>query len=60
MHFPVLQSPQPMQISFLEQKNVVSFSLPLSAVKHVFYSMFFVHMVVFVCPCVGVVPEKSW
>ena len=58
MHFPVLQSPQSMQISFLEQKNVVSFSLPLSAVKHVFYSVFFVHMVVFVCPCVGIGPEK--
>ena len=60
MHFLVLQSPQPMQISFLEQKNVVSFSLPLSAVKHVFYSVFLVHMVVLVCPCVGVDPEKSW
>ncbi len=31
----------------------------VSAVKHVFYSVFFVHMVVFVCPCVGIGPRKK-
>ena len=42
--------PQPMQISFLEKKNVVSFSLPLPAVKHVFYSVFFLS--IWLCLCV--------
>ena len=29
------------------------------AVKHVFYSVFLVHVVVLVCPCAGVGPEKK-
>ena len=39
-----------------------NFSLKLcviSCVKCMFYSMFLVHMVVLVCPCVGVDPEKK-
>lgn len=42
------------------KKSFPSVCSVFPAVKHVFNSMFLVHMVVFVCPCVGIVPEKSW
>ena len=40
------------------KKSFPSVCSVLPAVKHVFYSMFLVHVVVFVCPCVGIGPEK--
>ena len=41
------------------KKSFPSVCSVFSAVKHVFYSVFFVHMVVFVCPCVGIGPRKK-
>ena len=46
--------------SFHSEKSFPSVCSVFPAVKHVFYSVFLVHVVVFVCPCVGVGPEKSW
>lgn len=40
------------------KKSFPSVCSVFPAVKHVFYSVFLVHVVVFVCPCVGIGPEK--